>query len=155
MDLLKIIDSQTVEVASGKWMVGARFWMGADIAEYINGLDTGFCLIDNGGGIRTMGYDRELGEDAAMTVGIWSNEDGYEDGAPSSLTDQAQVVMQCYDHMKDIWIVDTLHTGTTLECINWLAAEEPNRMNDAEAKYMPQFKAALETGNSRNMSLGG
>jgi hypothetical protein len=148
-----IVTGETVEYR-GEIMNGARFWMGHGVAKYINGLDAGFHLIDNGGGIRTVGYDRQLCDDSAICLGLWSNEDGFEDTAPSKLCEQSSVVVQCYNHVEDIWISDVLHYGTALECINWLTATEPNRMNDAEAHYAPILKLAVVNGESRNIGTG-
>ena len=154
MVILEVKDISTSIWRGSDNMNGCAIWIGSSVAAYINGLDAGFTLIDNGGGIRTVGYDRDLSDDAAMSVGIWSNEEGFEDQAPRSLSEQSQVIVQCYNHADDIWVCDTLYTGTALECINWLVAESPSRVDDAESHYAPILKLAEIAGQSRNMSAG-
>lgn len=129
-------------------------YMGIDVADYFIAQDAGVEGIGMGGGINTVGFDREMSEinsDTFLSVGLWCNLEDYQDCMPHTLGEDSQVVLHGYDHMRDIWISDVLFTGSALDCINWMVAED--RMNEVCAKYAPIMRKHIESGESGNLFI--
>ena len=118
-----------------------------ELADYIDGLDAGIRSQDHGGGMFSFGFTRDTPLDdgeSCFSLELWSNVDGMEDSFPDLLIEDTQVVLRFHGHNSDICVDDIVHTGSALECINWIVAE--GRMNRAEEVYMPVFKRAMDTG---------
>ena len=117
------------------------------LATYMEGLDAGIDSQDHGGGMFSFGFTRDTeldGGESSFSIELWSNVEDQWDAFPDTLAEDAQVVLRFHGHNSDINVDDILHTGSALECLNWMVAE--GRMNRAEEVYMPIFKRAMDTG---------